>query len=72
MRKGIAVLLAAATFLGGFVLGRRFPVHHYEMWERVGIDSPATGLLFDSNTGRVCSPLGATKIGDTAITACPN
>ena len=43
-----------------------------EMWEGVGISSPAIGLLFDTNTGNVCSPLAATNIGDAAIPVCPN
>jgi hypothetical protein len=43
----VVVFLVAAS--GGFLLGRKFPVHNYQPWRG--------GLLYDTTTGGVCSPL---------------
>jgi hypothetical protein len=48
------IVLAAITFAvaasGGFLLGRKFPAHHYAPWKN-------SNLLLDETTGAVCNPL---------------
>ncbi len=50
MKKGIIALLVAIAFLSGFLVGRRFPAHHYVRYER-------GGLLVDTATGKLCDPI---------------
>lgn len=60
MRKEIAWLLVAVAFVGGFFVGRRFPAHTYA-------PAPA-GLVLDTTTGKVCSPIGERKVPSKAAT----
>ena len=46
---GSVALAVSTAFAGGFVLGRLFPAHRYEHF-------PDGRLLFDTTTGKVCTP----------------
>ena len=52
------IVLAAVVFVlsasGGFLLGRRFPAHHYTPWKN-------SNLLFDDTSGKVCNPLKSSQ-----------
>jgi hypothetical protein len=48
MRKEIALALIVVALVGGFLLGRKFPAHHYVI---------RGFLLFDEATGKVCNPM---------------
>jgi len=68
MRKEFVMLLIAAAFLSGFLIGRRFPVHRYIVWELPA--SPA--LLLDTNTGKACSPFVERRFENVTIPKCPD
>jgi hypothetical protein len=50
MKKEIALAAVVAALLGGFLVGREFPVHHYEPWK-------SSGFLYDTTTGTICNPM---------------
>lgn len=46
------ILIITTLIIGlvaGFLIGRRFPVHHYVRWEG--------SLLYDTSTGQICDPV---------------
>jgi hypothetical protein len=51
-RTLLAVVCVVLAFIGGFALGRHFPVHHYQ---RFG----DTRFVFDTATGKICDPVSA-------------
>lgn len=79
MKWAIACFLLLAVFASGFVLGRQFPAHHYEM-----AMSTNPYFVLDATTGRVCddrqtagknpldSLLGKEKTGGAASSESPN
>lgn len=46
---GIAFGIALVAFPSGFLLGRRFPAHHYQ-----ALGPQSWNLIIDTSTGRVC------------------
>jgi hypothetical protein len=54
MRKEIALALVVVALVGGFLLGRQFPAHHYQQFG-------TSRWAMDTATGRVCDPWGAPK-----------
>lgn len=49
MKSALLGLVALVVFSLGFLLGRQFPAHHFQV---LSAESPS--LLLDSTTGRVC------------------
>jgi hypothetical protein len=57
MKKELVLALSVVTLTAGaigFLLGRRFPAHHYEAWQ-------TSKLFYDTATGKVCDPFGLVK-----------
>lgn len=50
MKQGIMGLVLLVVFSLGFLLGRQFPTHHYEILD----NGPGVITLFDTTTGHVC------------------
>jgi hypothetical protein len=48
-RIGIGVAGSIVLFVAGLLIGREFPMHHYERFGQ----SP---YLYDTSTGKICTP----------------
>jgi hypothetical protein len=60
MRKEIVLALVTIALAGGFLLGRQFPVHHYEPWREAR-------WAYDTTTGKICDPWGTPNLIDKAL-----
>jgi hypothetical protein len=49
MRRDLVAALVLIALAGSFLLGRKFPSHHYQTWGNT--------LLYDTATGKVCDPI---------------
>lgn len=56
MKTEVAAALIVLALAGGFLLGRKFPAHHYQPWK----DS---NFFYDTNTGAVCDPVKNLQTG---------
>jgi len=64
MKRELVLLLLLVALASGFLIGRRFPTHHYTAFS-VKVETDEYPVLVDSATGHICTSFAQTSLEKT-------